>query len=233
MPIKRSYISPEFTYTTVSGSNNMQESRSFMGSKMAKIQESIILDNRDIVYYENNNNEQIDITVESLNSPTIYSISDDKLDKHTIKLDETQSEFSLQKDTKWIFNINIKELLINYIFSKMKEARSFNGILNSNTLESKVDISIRKYIDKNIFDRYEFESIDLYVQYNDILGDVTNLRYNNTWNTNIPKNETTRLKKIDSEMNFDKSKLTSKFSQQKNSDEFNFDYTFDIRFKRI
>jgi hypothetical protein len=226
--MRRNYITPEYKQVEVEGTFNMEEQKGIYGSKMMDIEDEIVLDDRDIVYYQNAINEQIDEIQENLLAPIIYSISDDKEASHVLKIDESQTDFERQKNTKWIIEINIRDILINYIFSRIKEVRTFEGIQNSSTRNNSIDTAIRKYIEVNLLSRYEYQTIDLYIKYNQLTGGAF-LRYQNNWNITIAEAQN-KLSKVEVELNFDKSKLIGRFTQEKASTDFNFDYYFDIKY---
>ena len=83
--MRKKGISPEYVYESVAGSFNMREQRSFFGSKMMYIENDIILDKRDIVYYQQLTGEQLDLTQELNLESNLYSISQDKLDNQYFK----------------------------------------------------------------------------------------------------------------------------------------------------
>ena len=56
----------------------MLEERTFFGSKMLEIEDRIIIDDADIIYYQKTNQEQENLTQEKLLSPIIYSSSNEK-----------------------------------------------------------------------------------------------------------------------------------------------------------
>ena len=105
--MRKKGVSPEFLQTTIPGSYNMSEQRVFFGSKMMDIEDEIILDNRDIVYYQQANGEQIDINQELTFDPNVYSIVDDKKDNHLIGFDPSQNESDKENKTKWVVEINM------------------------------------------------------------------------------------------------------------------------------
>ncbi len=226
--MRRNYISPEFTYTNVDGTFNMEEQKGIFGSKMMDIEDSILLDDRDIVYNQNIINEQIDLVQEILLDPIIYSISGDKEASHVLKIDESQSNFEQQKNTKWVIEINIQDVLVNYIFSRIKQERTFEGIRNSSTRSNSIDTAIRNYIEVNLLSRYDYQTIILFLKYNKLESSGF-FRYQNTWNTDISIEEN-RHSKVEVELNFDKSKLIGRFTQEEPATEFNFDYYFDISY---
>ena len=118
--MRRDYISPEFDYTRTFGTYDMTESSSLFGSKMLEIEDELDLHNQSIIYYQNLQKEQIDISIESSLPAIIYSVSDDKKSKHTLTINEAQNEFQRNGNTKYILTIRIQELLMNYIFATVE-----------------------------------------------------------------------------------------------------------------
>ena len=232
--MRRDYISPEFDYTRTFGTYDMNESSSLFGSKMLEIEDELDLHNQSIIYYQNLQKEQIDISVESSLPAIIYSVSDDKKSKHTLSINETQNEFQRNGNTKYILTIRLQELLIGYIFATLKNSRTFEGIRNKMCRKSDVDVSISEYINKNVLNRYKLDKIDLYVKYND-LRSQTSLRFSNKWSADIDTITTSNylLKKLEIDTSFDGSLAKINFNQEKSSQNYNFDYYFKLNFKKI
>lgn len=260
--MRRNYISPEFKYTKEDGTFNMIEERSFMGSKMLEIEDIITIDNRDIIYYQKSNSEQIDLAQEKLLPPVVYSMTNHKKLNHSLKIDEHQTEFEKINNTKWILEINIENILKNYIFSQLKSSRVFENVLSDKTMKNNVNQAIYYYIDQNVMNRYNFERIDLYLKYNSLLEsgnfqstniplellesdkiasgtsptgddiDPNFLKSNgNVYSEILSKNYIEN--KIQTDMTYDQSKMVVKFKQLKKRSEFNFNYYFNIIFKKI
>lgn len=228
--MRRKYISPEYEYIKTKGSFNVKEERAISGSKLLSVDDYILLGNTDIIFYHNSDNEQLDYLQESQLPPMIYSTVNDKEENHNLYIEESQTDFEKQKNTKWKLEINIQSILVNYIFSKLKENRTFEKIENDATLYNSVDVAIRKYIEDNILFRYKYEEITLYIRYND-LDDSGEYRYKNTWDYNI-NNDNNIESKIGMVLNADKSKLIGSFAQEKTSDNFNFNYYFDVKYSK-
>lgn len=152
--MRRNYISPEFKYTELNGTFNMIELRFFFRIQMVDVEDNIDIKSENVIYYQNTNGEQIDSVVESLLSPNVYSQLTDKLSNHTILLDPTQSASDKDKFTKWVIEIDLKSILFNYVFAKLKEARTFESIQNSQTINNSVSLSINDYIEGNLWSRY-------------------------------------------------------------------------------
>jgi hypothetical protein len=229
--MKRTYISPEFIYTPVFGTLNMIEEQSFFGSKMINIEDDIVIDNRVITYYENINNEQINFSAESLLSPIVFTMNDEKLNNQTLVIDTKQALSDKETDTNWILTVNIQTILEDYIFANIKTNRTFEGVLNNMTLKNSTDVAIRDYITNNILNRYTFNNIDLFIKYNDLKTVSGALRYATTWNINIGQ-ETYLLKKVLTNVDINQTTLTATFKQEQPSNLYNFDYYFNIGFMR-
>ena len=232
--MRRDYISPEFDYSRTFGSYDMNESSSLFGSKMLEIEDELDLHNQSIIYYQNLQKEQIDISVESSLPAIIYSVSDDKKSKHTLTINEAQNEFQRNGNTKYILTIQLEELLIGYIFATLKNSRTFEGIRNKMCRKNDIDGSISEYIIKNILNRYKLDKIDLYLKYND-LRSQTALRFSNKWSADIDTISTSNylLKKLEIDTSFDRSSAKINFNQEKSSQNYNFDYYFKLNFKKI
>lgn len=229
--MRKNYISPEFRYNNVYGTFNMREESSFFGSKMLEIEDSISISDGNLIYYQALNNEQIDLGVENTLSPVIYNVSDNKLNEHTIKIDESQSKYDIDNNTKWILNINLNSILTDYIFATLKQYRTFEGVKNSMTIYNDVDFAMREYISKNVLNRYKYSKIDIYIKYNDLTGQNT-LRYNNKWNQNVLTTGSIH-NKLQTQTSYDYSNITVKFNQEQPSSKFTFDYYFNLLFEKL
>jgi len=171
--MRRTYISPEFNYNRVFGTFNMREESTFFGSKMLEIEDNLNLHNQGIIYYQNSNSEQIDLSIENSLTPIVYSTSDDKKNNHTLVIDDSQSDSQRNTQTRYILNINLSIILRNFLFATLKQYRTFEGIRNNMCYSGDINTSIKEYIEKNVVDRYRFEKTvpDF------MIGFFTNFRY--------------------------------------------------------
>ncbi len=232
--MRRSYISPEFTYNNVFGTYNMIEQSSFFGSKMLEIEDSIKIADNNIIYYQNLNNEQVDLLIENSLSPIVYNASNDKNSNHTLVVDESQTKYQLENNTKWIMNIDLSQILSDYIFAILKQSRTFEGVKNSMTINNDVNFAMRNYISSNVLNRYKYSKIELYLKYNDLRSQNI-LRYKNNWSANPTSIQTdaNMLKRVQTETAYDYSSLRVLFDQEKPSSQYSFDYYFNILFEKI
>lgn len=226
--MRRSYISPEYHSNLVNGTLNMTEESNFFSAKMLEIDEEIIIDNIDILWYQSQNKEQLDLSVESASLPYLYSPSQDKKDNLSLTTDATLGGVQ-RVNTRWIFEINLQRILINYLYTTLKKFRTFEGVKNSYTRYNDVDVAIVNYIKNNILNRYRFKKIDLYLLYRDI-NEEGQIRGKNNWNTNL--SESNLVKNYQTTLNSDESILKLIFLQL-NSNEYIFDFYYNITFERI
>lgn len=229
--MRRSYISPEFTHRDSYGTLNMVEESNFFGAKMLEIEDSIYIDVQDIIYFQNSLGEQIDLSSEQILDPKIYSTSNSKKSYHILELDESQSTYTRDNATRWILTIDLRNILIDFIFAEMKRWRTFEGIKNNMTLNNDVSSSLKKYIISNVLDRYKLQRVDLYVENKDLRSQNL-LRFKNNWNSTAFKPEY-QLIKIQTETKFDGSSIKIFFNQEKPSTLYNFDYYFNLLFTKI
>jgi hypothetical protein len=229
--MRRTYISPEYKYDDVYGTFNMKESINYYGSKMLEIEDFIYLDTINLVYYENVNGEQINLTSENILEPHLYSSTESKNKYHTIIKDLSQSDYQLNNSTNWIIEIDLKNILLDYIFSQMKKVRTFQGIKNNMVIYKDVNTSLKNYIILNTIDRYKLSKVDLYISYNDLRNNTT-LKHQVKFDESIydPLN---KLIKFQTETEWDNSSIKVIFNQEKPSSLYNFNYYFNLFFEKI
>ena len=198
---------------------------------MLEIEDNILIADDSIIYYQKLNNEQLDLIIENSLPPIIYNASNDKKSNHTITIDESQSKYQLDNQTTWIMNINLNQILSDYIFAELKHSRTFEGVQNNMTIYNDVNVAMKEYITKNVLNRYKYISISLYLTYNE-LKNQNILRYNNIWDSTIisPSN---LIQRIQTETSYDYSELQVTFNQEKPSSQYSFNYYFSILFNKI
>lgn len=229
--MRRNYISPEFQYNPVFGSLSMEEESTFFGSKMLEIEDFLKIGNENIIYFQNQFNEQLDLEKEYDFPAIVYDLNEDKQKNHTIVLDELQNQIDRNGYAKWIMKINIKEILRNYLFAILKNARTFEGIRNTMTFNQNIDISIRDYIERNVINRYKFSSLDLYLVPVDLLSTGT-LKYNVIWDTEISIEEY-RFTKFSTKTDFNFNDIEVFFSQNYLATQYTFRYYYNLNFEKL
>jgi hypothetical protein len=241
--MRRTYISPEFNYSPIWGTFNMQEESSIFASKMLEIEDMLEIHDQSLVYFQNSGGEQLDLIVESSLPFISYSSSTDKLLNHVLKIDESQTESQRLNKTRWIIEIDLRTILINYIFATLKRWRTFEGVRNSMVKSGDVSFAIKEYVIKNVLDRYRLSKIELFLNYVPIQNQ-NSLRFNSLWASETNQfrssilisdivNESNKLRSFQTMTEFDFSKTTLTFSQEKSSSEFCFDYYFKLFYEKI
>ena len=229
--MRRTYISPEFQTNNVYGTYNMLEESNFFGAKMLEIEDSILIGSQNIIYYQKKNGEQLDIDIETTIGSEIYSASDDKNINHKLTLDQSQTQYNLDNNTKWILDIDVKSVLSNYLYAELKKYRAFEGITSTMTIYNDVNVAIKKYIEFNVLNRYKLSTIELYVNYTDLRSQNV-LRYKNIWNENTYKPEY-KLSKVQIVSDYNQNQFRVLFNQEKPSSTYKFDYFFNLLFVKI
>ena len=229
--MRRTYISPEFNHNDIYGTFNMVEESNFFGAKMLEIEDYIYIDIQNIIYYQNNNGEQIDLASEQTLESNVYSSSSSKDLYKSLILDESQSSYVKDNSTRWILNVNLRSILVDFLYAELKRYRTFEGIKNTMTVNNDVNSSLKKYITENVINRYKFSRIDIYIEYKDMRSNSL-LRFKNNWD-NLAYNQQNQFKKIQTETQFDGSSIRVMFNQEKPSTLYNFNYYFNVLFEKI
>ncbi len=229
--MRRTYISSEFVNTKINGTFNMVEESNFFGAKMLDVEDSIYIENQNIIYYQQASGEQIDLAIESSLPSYVYSSSSDKETNHRLTLDDSQTSFQKNGNTKWIIEIELRTILENYLFATLKRFRTFEGIENNQTITNDINSSVQKYITSNVTNRYKFKKLDLYIRYKDLRNQNV-LRYKNVWSTSV-NSESNKYNKFQTDLAYDDSKIKIYFNQEKTSAEYTFEYFFNILFEKI
>ncbi len=229
--MRRSYMSPEYNNTQIYGTFNMVEESNFFGAKMLEVEDDIYISDQNIIYYQKSTGEQIDLAIESSLPSQVYSASDNMKSHQRLTLDDSQLDYQKETNPKWILNVDLRNILSDYLFAIMKRYRTFEGISNPLTRTNDVNTAIREYISNNVTNRYKISRLDLYVSYTDLRNQNV-LRYKNTWTSSVIS-DFNLLKKKQMDVAFDESTLKISFTQENPSSLYNFDYYFNILFEKI
>lgn len=227
--MRRTYISPEFTYEQVPGTLNMKETRFFQGSKMMEIEDTISISEDTIYWYQNSQKEQINPISEASTNPVGVNLVEIKQTNSKLYLQTNQSPLAIESNARWVLEIDYREILIQYIFGKIKESRTFEGVTARDTLRQNVDLSIRDYIGFNILSRYELSEILFWTKYSRIL-DTQRLQYENIYDRTI-RLEMFKNRQFSTRTN--ENKLFIEFNQQQPALDWVFDYYYTLNFRKI
>lgn len=229
--MRRTYISPEFNYKKVHGSFNMSEHSSFFGSKMLEIDDSLNVTNDNIIYYQQPSGEQSDLNSEKSLPQVVYDAVSDKKNNQKLILDDAQSESDKNGTARWILDIQLQSVLRDYIFATMKKWRTFEGVLNTMTINNNVDAAIREYIDKNVLNRYSFTKVELFIKSVDLLT-VGGLKYDNKFDFTI-ESPSTLYTKFQTETDANNLDIRLKFYQPLPANQYAFNYYYNLYFEKL
>ena len=143
------------------GTKNMKTVKSFFGTKLINIENNIIIDNNSIQYtdFDGYQNYNID-NVRTNETEILIDLTDIKSENHIMNT-QTQDIFTMENNTKWEIVINIKKILREYLFAKIKESRTFKTLNAINTKSNDINLSIYDFINLNVINKYELSNIDL------------------------------------------------------------------------
>lgn len=232
----------KFSRNSVSGTMNQKEIRTFFGGKIIYSEDNITINNDSINFSQdvsdNNNGYQFynyDITSE-WETQFYENLTDLKENNQTLSL-FSQNETTLTTNTKWKIVINGAAILKDYLFFKLKEQRVFKIIKSEDVYSNNINNAIYEYISYNIFPRYRLDKIDFYVKYYDIteqsIYDSLILQYNPKFNADVyDKNNLSNISVVGYDpYKFDN--IVIQYSQSKPSNQYCFDYYFDLKFTKI
>jgi hypothetical protein len=238
--MKSDLIISRYKTEKIIGTKSSFDSKTFFGSKMIDIEDTIIVDESIIQYSEvfdsidkRNNGYQYYDDVDDVEKIYLVDLTDVKDDKHTITL-SSQSADELKRNTNWLMIIKWREILIDYLYLKLKEARTFNTIQFDNVLSENINLYIRKYIENNLLSRYNFSSINLYIEYFDLdVGDEDtspNLVFNPVFDINVKKDKN-QIKNVNTTVFTDI--LNINYKQTESSEQKKFHYYFDLIIEKV
>jgi hypothetical protein len=240
--MKNNLILKKFSTNSVPGTMNQKELRTFFGGKIIYSEDNIYINNDSINFSQivsdiNNGYQYYDVSLAKNKEVNYYeNLTDLKANNQSISL-YSQNSTSLNNNTKWEITINGSAILKDYLFFKIKEQRVFKNIKSDEVYSNDINNAIYEYITANIFGRYRLNKIDFYVSYYDIktqsIQDNIYLQYNPNFDVNVYKSENLSNMNI---AGFDPYKfdlITIQYSQSKPSNQYSFNYYFDLNFTKI
>lgn len=223
------------------GTKTQLEPKTFFGSKMVDVEDNIYFNNSEIQYsevYDTKDNKK-DNGYQYLNTNIIektFLIELDNLkDKYNVIKLVSQTDNDKENNTQWEINIDWENLLIDYLFYKLKEARTFKCIRFNDVISENINYYIREYIKTNLLKRYKVDNIEFYVKYlpldsGDEETNVQNLRFNPLFDEEIASDENL-IKNINSTIT--QTDIVIKYKQTMDSKYNKFDYYFNINLVKI
>lgn len=238
--MKNDLIITRFKTEPIVGTMSTFDPKTFFGSKMIDVEDEITVDESQIQYTEiidssntNNNGYQYFVDVDDLETEFLKDLTVLKEDKHNIVL-LPQSTLDLTNNTNWNLVIDWKDILLEYLFYKLKEFRTFKCINYTDVLSENINFFIREYITNNLLNRYKFTRLDMYIEYYDLenldADKKPNLIFDPLFTANV-KNDDNLIKNINAVI-FDTTVSVS-YKQTQSSTSKKFNYYFDLILSKI
>lgn len=172
--MKSDLIITRFKTEPIVGTMDSKDVKTFFGSKMVNVEDTVNIDNSEIQYsevfdpdFEENNGYQYFEDFDGVETIYLINLYDVKKRNQTITLIQ-QPIVDIRNNTQWQININWKQILSDYIFYKLKNRRTFKSVRFTDVLNESINLFIRDYIEDNLINRYEFSEIHFYVKYMDL-----------------------------------------------------------------
>ena len=240
--MKSNLILKKFSTNAVPGTMNQKELRTFFGGKIIYSEDTIYINNDSINYSEvvsdyNNGYQYFEPNVDiGWETEFFVNLTDLKNNYNTISL-FNQTESDINNNTRWQININGSQILRDYLFLKIKEQRVFK-IINSDELYSNdINNAIYEYINYNIFSRYRLEKIDFYVSYynigNQSVYENILLQYSPKFDVSVYNKSNLSNMTISNYDPYKFDNINILYNQSKPSNQYSFNYYFDLIFTKI
>ena len=238
--MKSDLIITRFKTEPVIGTKSSFDPKTFFGSKMIDIEDEIIIDESNIQYSEtqntgntNSNGYQYYNDIDFLEKILLVELTETKDKFHNIIL-LSQTTIDLQNNTNWNILISWKDILSEYLFYRLKEARTFKSIKYTDVLSENINLFINKYIEVNILNRYQFSALNLYIEYleldDDDINKDPNLLFNPVFTTDVKKDENL-ITNVNATV-FD-TIINVNYKQTESSQNKMFNYYFDLVITKI
>ena len=231
----------KFSTNSVPGTMNQNELRTFFGGKMIYSEDSILINNDSINFSQlvnnfNNGYQYLDPSVIDFETQFFENLTDLKSNNQTISL-FSQNTSTLNDNTRWQISINGSAILKDYLFFKIKEQRVFKMINANEVLSNDINSAIYEYITFNVFGRYKLDRIDFYTSYYDIktqsIYNNVLLQYNPKFNPDVYTQSNLSNMTIVNYDPYNFNTINIQYSQSKPSNQYSFDYYFNLNFVKI
>ncbi len=232
----------KFTVNSIPGTMNQKELRTFFGGKILYSEDNIYINDDSINFSQVSTDYDYGFQYYDSTSIVIFedqfyeNLTDLKYNNQSIAL-YSQNEANLSNNTRWLITINGSSILKSYLFFKIKEQRAFKNVHAKDVYSKDINNAIYEYVTNNIFSRYRLSKIDFYVEYYDInqqtIYDTVKLQYQPEFKVDVYKTENLSNMSV---IGFDPYKfdtITIQYNQSKSSQQYGFNYYFDLNFTKI
>ena len=245
--MKSNLLIRKFDTEPVVGTMTSKEIKSFFGGKLIDIEDEIVINNISIQYSEVVDKDAIQNDhYQNFNKSGIYTpetdilrnLDDIKFENHSVDIySQVEKE---NENFEWIFVVNTKNILKEYLFLRLKESRVFKCIKSSDLVERNINDFIYNYIESNLLNRYNLYRIDFFIKYFNIaqstnLYDKNKLLKNPNFNSNVfyTENKINNINIITPDYLNNLGPVKMILNQTKNYNQYKFDYYFTLIYKKI
>jgi len=253
--MKENLILKKYKKETVNGTFNLLEEETFFGTKVMDIEDEIVINDLSVQYFQYFHDAGVNDTTGltlaknngyQYNEPNYFNETFNLLDlvelkysNHTI-IKSQQTTLDEKNNTKWLIEINTKKIIVEYLFAKIKERRTFKSLSYFNFSNNDINSSIYDYIEMNLLDRFKFNYVDFYIKFTDIknnavFSNTTLKQFDPLFKSDI-ETVTYKNNSVNVEVNNFIDPLANvkiHYSQTKPSSDFSFSYYFNIYFNKI
>lgn len=237
--MRKKGIVQDFKNQPIPGTLNMIEKTNFLCGKGMDIQDEIRV--RSINIWKN------DLNLANYNYDSFEGLKHDSIISANIAKDQSQ----IEKDTltKWIFEIDIKKILREYLYNQIYTDNSFSDFHNIdplNVTNNNQSQACYDYIDSNLLSRYKLKEFILWTKYYELKQgsvqfstDTTPININLLKNVPVysfyakPKSEADKNKAVIATKQFNEGILDVTYKQEKSSQYYTFLYYYDIIFYKL
>jgi hypothetical protein len=241
--MKSNLMLKKFSVNSVPGTMNQNELRNFFGGKIIYSEDTININNDAIKFSQvvGNYNDgyqyyNYNTMPENWETQFYENLVDLKNNNQTISL-FNQNAINMNNNTRWQLVINGSNILKDYLFFKIKEQRIFKVINSTEVYSNNINSAIYDYINFNIFKRYRLEKVNFYVSYYDIkkqsIYDNIMLQYNPQFKVDVYKTENLSNMTLIGYNPYKFDTITIQYNQSKPSNQYSFNYYFDLVFTKI
>jgi hypothetical protein len=254
--MKENLILKKFVKEPVNGTFNLLEEISFFSAKIMDIEDDISITDLSVQYFQEwyqvtDPNDPVQQELSKNNGYQFYELNlfeEDlfildtvalKFDHHTITKMQ-QNDLDNKYNTRWEIIVDIKSILREYLFAKIKEQRTFKSLKYSNFMNNNINESIRQYINLNLLDRYKFNGVDLYINYidiknNSVYNNLTLKQYDPVYDSSIelPENLVANANVQINNYIDPISTVRITYFQTMPSTNYKFEYYFNIKYQKI
>lgn len=230
----------DFKNDPIPGTLNMIEKTNFLCGKGMDIQDEIRV--RSINMWKNDSNAA------DFNYDQFEGLKFDSIIKTSIAKDQTQNE--KETLTKWVFEIDVKKILREYLYSQIytdNKFSEFHLLSSDNVSNNNQSKACYDYIDNNLLSRYRLKEFVLWTKFYELkqnkidyaLMDGSIKTINLLKNTPVytffakPKADPDKNKAVISTKEYAEGLLDVTYKQAKSSQYYTFLYYYDIIFYKL